>query len=83
MVDEVAPALVLVDIQMPKLTGLEVLRKLRTDPTTAEIPVVVISNSTDPAAMEEAHRLTIVDWLVKSQVTPARLASVVRTCLAR
>lgn len=44
MASEHKPDLVVLDLMLPKLPGLEVLRKLRSDPETASIPVMVISS---------------------------------------
>jgi two-component system response regulator len=41
------PALVLLDLNMPKITGLEVLRRIRADPRTKYLPVVVLTTSTE------------------------------------
>lgn len=44
-----APDLILLDLMLPDLPGVEVLRRLRADPVTRDIPVIVVSASTDPA----------------------------------
>ena len=38
------PDLVLIDIQLPKMSGLEVTRRLRTEPATAHVPIIVITS---------------------------------------
>ena len=50
------PDLIIMDIQLPKLSGLEATRQLRADPTTAHIPIIVITSfalsGDEPRAME-------------------------------
>jgi CheY-like chemotaxis protein len=79
MVASQVPALILMDIQMPRMSGLEVLRALRSESSTADVPVVVISNCDDPGAIQNAHHLKILGWLVKSKVTPEQLVTFVRS----
>lgn len=63
------PDLILLDVLMPKLTGLEVLRTLKADPATREIPVLVLSNSSRPPDVAEITRLGVVDYLVKADLS--------------
>jgi CheY-like chemotaxis protein len=59
---------------LPGIDGVEVLRRLRATPETRDLVVVVLSNSAAlPDSAEEARRLGIVDWLVKSRVSPTEL----------
>lgn len=70
------PAVVLLDVMLPGMSGLEVLRRLRSDPETEGCPVVVLSNSAGlPVQVEEASRLGVIDWMVKSTTTPRELAA--------
>ncbi len=46
---EEAPDLILLDLMLPDLSGVDVLRRLRADPETCDIPVIVVSSSTAPA----------------------------------
>jgi DNA-binding response OmpR family regulator len=68
------PDLVYLDIRLPKLDGLEVLRSLRADPATATLPVIVLSNFNEPELRERGFELGVLEWLVKADVTPAALA---------
>jgi len=45
--DTVLPQLVLLDLELPKIDGLEVLRRLRADPRTSTVPVVILTSSDD------------------------------------
>jgi CheY-like chemotaxis protein len=50
------PHLVLLDLKMPKVNGLEVLQKLKSDPELRSIPVVVLTSSDRPEDVEAAYR---------------------------
>jgi DNA-binding response OmpR family regulator len=69
------PALILLDILLPRLDGIELLRELRADETTRDVPVLIVSNAAGLSGREtEARELGIVDWLVKANTSPAKLA---------
>jgi len=59
------PKLLLLDIKLPKLDGLEVLRRLRANPRTCLLPVVVLSSSKEEQDIAEAYRLGINSFLRK------------------
>jgi CheY-like chemotaxis protein len=63
------PALVLLDLLMPKMSGLEVLRALKGDEATRGIPVLVLSNSSRQQDVEEIMRLGAVGYLVKADLS--------------
>ena len=70
------PALILLDLLLPRMDGIEVLSRLRSDPSTRDVPVLVVSNAPGLGGREEeARKLGIVDWMVKSNTTPAKLLS--------
>ncbi len=50
------PSLILLDLKLPKLSGLEVLRQIRARETTRFIPVVVLTASSDPQQIDEAYQ---------------------------
>ena len=61
------PDVVLLDAMMPGVDGVEVLRRLRADPNTAGVPVVMCSAVSDPAYMEHALAKGANDYLIKSR----------------
>ena len=81
-VQAAAPDLVLLDVRLPKLDGLEVLRIMVADPRLAGLPVLFLSNYNDPHTIREGLSLGARDYLVKAQTTPAELAEKIRNYLA-
>ena len=67
---EERPDIVLLDIVLPRLNGFEVLSELKKDEALRQIPVIVISNSGQPAEIEKAKELGVRDWLVKTEFDP-------------
>jgi len=61
---------VLLDIVLPRLNGFEVLAELKKDEALRQIPVIIISNSGQPAEIEKAKELGVRDWLVKTEFDP-------------
>ncbi|HPD45236.1 MAG TPA: response regulator [Candidatus Woesebacteria bacterium] len=61
------PDLALLDIILPNIDGLELLKRKQALPETKDIPVVVISNSGAPAEISQAQRLGAVDWITKTE----------------
>jgi CheY-like chemotaxis protein len=57
--------LVLLDLNMPRMNGIEFLRHVRTDPQLNLIPVVVLTTSNDEQDKVEAYHLNVAGYLVK------------------
>ena len=70
------PDLVVLDINMPGGTGLDVLRKLKMSSKTKSVPVVVLTSNTDKALPEEARKLGATHFLTKPVDPDALLAAV-------
>jgi len=70
MMREVKPDLILLDIIMPKMGGLEVMEEMQKDKKLAKIPVIVISNSGQPVEIDKAQKLGAKDWLIKTEFDP-------------
>ena len=75
-----APDLILLDVLMPKLTGLEVLQALRGAEATRSIPVLILSNSSSPRDIEAIAALGVAGYWVKANLSLQELGDRV-TCL--
>lgn len=80
-IQEWQPRLVLLDIMMPTMNGLEVLENLKADPATKEIPVVVLTNLTEPADAQAALEKGAVKYIVKSAHVPKEIVIMVKEIL--
>lgn len=78
---QVRPALVLLDINLPKISGLEVLRRLRSDERTSSIPVIMLSSSREPRDIVESYRLG-ANSFVRKPLSFTRFEIAVRTLVA-
>jgi DNA-binding response OmpR family regulator len=79
---ETTPDLVMLDVMMPKLTGIEVCRKLREDPATATVPIILITAKAQEADVERGFAAGADDYIVKP-FSPRELASRVQAVVAR
>ena len=69
------PDLLLLDIMLPDLNGLEVLKKLKQNPQTADITVWMLTNLPEQMNEETAQSYGASDYLVKSAYTPKQVIS--------
>lgn len=77
------PQLILLDLLMPKMDGMEVLQKLKADSGTRDIPVVILTNLSDYEKISEALSLGAMDYLVKANYKLEDLLDKVKTVLSR
>jgi two-component system response regulator len=61
----VMPAVVMLDLKLPRLSGLEVLKRIREDPRTTRLPVVVLTSSEDEQQIEQAYALGANSFIQK------------------
>ncbi len=57
--------LLLLDIRMPKVDGVEVLTQLKKDPELKKIPIIIITTTDDPKEINECHKLGCSTYIVK------------------
>jgi len=69
------PDLIFLDIRLPKMGGLDLLEQLRRATETRTTPVVILSNYGERELVERGLKLGALEYLIKSQTTPARLSS--------
>lgn len=62
---EQSPRVILLDLKLPKVNGLEALRRIKGDPRTSSIPVVVLTTSHEDKDVHESYRLGVNSYIVK------------------
>lgn len=82
-VKEVKPDIILLDIMMPKLDGYEVLASLKSDPTTKDIPVIMLTALMRDFNREKATEAGADDYLVKSEAMPSDVITKVEQVLVK
>jgi CheY-like chemotaxis protein len=75
------PDLILLDLLMPKLTGLEVLRTLKSSEATRSIPVLVLTNSSRSLDLEEIRALGADGYQIKANLSLEALGNQVKKLL--
>jgi CheY-like chemotaxis protein len=76
------PDLILLDLSMPEPDGFAVLERLQADPTTRNIPVIVLTSHGDEESARRSFEAGATDFLGKP-FTPPQLDARVRSCVAR
>src|SRR5438477_5547559 len=71
------PDVVILDLMLPKLNGVEVLKQLRAEPTTRDLPVVVLSNAYMSSLVQEALKAGANYCMIKANCTPRQLVDIV------
>jgi CheY-like chemotaxis protein len=59
------PYLLLLDIRMPQVDGVEVLRQLKQDPELRKVPVIMLTTTDDPREVERCHAIGCASYMVK------------------
>jgi two-component system response regulator len=62
---EDTPKVILLDLKLPKVDGLEVLKRIKSDPRTRAIPVAVLTSSKEQRDVVESYRLGVNSYIVK------------------
>jgi DNA-binding response OmpR family regulator len=83
LIDSFEPDIILLDLMMPNMNGLEMLSKLRNAPGGREAKVVVLTNMGDTETATKVYKLTADDYIVKAEMTPKQVAERVKALLAK
>ena len=73
------PALIFLDVRLPKMDGMTVLEAMRGDDRTRHIPVLILSNYGEPPLIERGLHLGAREYLLKSEMTPTAVAARAKT----
>lgn len=75
------PDLVILDIMLPKLDGISVFKKMRSNAPTFKTPVLLLTNFDQEDTVFECFKLGAVDYLLKSSVTPTQVVAKIENLL--
>jgi len=78
LMKETMPDIVLLDVLMPKMGGIEVMETMQKEDALKNIPVVIISNSGQPVEIDKAQKLGAKDWLIKTEFDPQEVVDKVK-----
>ncbi len=75
---KVQPDIVLLDILMPKLDGIEVLKRIRADKKVKNTTVIILTNANEKDHISKAMEMGANDYLIKSSFTPDEIVSKIK-----
>jgi CheY-like chemotaxis protein len=75
------PDIILLDLLMPKVSGIEVLKELKSDEKTRAIPVIILTNSSKETDIREIESLGVSGYLVKANLSLEELGNQVKQAL--
>src|SRR6267143_1636243 len=81
LITRIEPDIVLLDLQLPKLSGLYVLKKTRSNPALQDLPIIVLSSLAKPESVEEAWQAGATLVLSKFNTSPKRVLESVQAAL--
>lgn len=81
LVEAFGPDLILLDMQMPVMTGHEALKKIRDSDWGKVIPVIILTNMGEEESPKELRSLGIESYIVKADLTPSQVVERVKETL--
>lgn len=76
------PNVILLDLMLPDMGGFDILKAIKADPATKDIPVIILSNLGGREEIEESVKLGADGYLIKSNVLPQEVADMVNERIA-
>jgi DNA-binding response OmpR family regulator len=77
------PDLILLDLMLPKKSGFEILKEIKTNPKTKDIPVMILSNLAQEKEKEEGLALGAIDYIVKSNISIQQIMEKIKGVLTK
>lgn len=77
------PHLILLDIMLPLVNGIDVLKALKESNATKDIPVIVLSNLGQDSVVQQAIKLGALEYVIKLQIEPKQIVEKVNKTLGR
>ena len=78
-----SPDIILLDIILPKINGFEVLRQLKANRLTAEIPVIFLTNLSQKDEIEQGLKMGAKDFLIKAHFMPSEVVEKIKKALTK
>ena len=82
-IKEVKPDIILLDIMMPKLDGIGVVWELKSDTEISSIPVIMLTNLSDPTTISKILEAGVTDYLLKSEQSIDQIVEKVKEVMTR
>jgi DNA-binding response OmpR family regulator len=83
IINENKPDIILMDLIMPKLDGIETLKKIRSNEETKDLPVIILTNSDSSEMLAQAMENDSLEYLIKSDHTLEQITETVKAKLEK
>ncbi|OGY84190.1 MAG: hypothetical protein A3F54_03780 [Candidatus Kerfeldbacteria bacterium RIFCSPHIGHO2_12_FULL_48_17] len=77
------PTLIVLDILLPEIDGMDVLESLKKDPKTRNIPVIIVSNYSDRERIQQGLKLGATDYMIKAHFSPDDIVKKVKEIIQK
>jgi DNA-binding response OmpR family regulator len=81
MAQEKKPDLILLDIILPKMDGFEVLKKIKSQQATKDLPVILLTNLSQKDEVERGLKLGAIDYLIKAHFMPSEVVKKIKQAI--
>lgn len=81
LVKNFSPDIILLDLQMPKMNGVEALKNIRQNDWGKTVPVIVLTNTGEAESPNELKNLGVHSYIVKANLTPRQVLERVQSAL--
>jgi len=80
-INESKADIVLLDLILPSMHGFEILKKIKKNPETAQIPVIILSNLGQEEEINKGLQLGATDFLIKANFTPGEISKKIKSII--